>query len=609
VASKGQSRATAAPLLIILVITAVLYGIIALNGWGFGPKLGLDLQGGTSVILTPKATTGGAVTNASVQKAVDIIRQRVNGSGVSEAEVTREGQNILVSIPGADKRQLEQVDKTAQLRFRMVQNVTSGSSTPQPAPSASAGASPSPSGAASATATSSPSASAGSSTSPTASGTPGPTASPSGNGRALTSGLVRQASGSASPAAASSSGAALSSAPGSSAASAASPADSTSPSGTAAPSPADATPDQSLPTGPGAQEALATFAALDCLSDEPAAVALREKAAASDADPTKTIATCSVDRTEKFLLGPAEMVGTDVKGSFATLDQQTNGWIVQLQLNGNGRKKFTKLTTANVGKRFAIVLDGLVESAPTINSAITGDATISGGSFTKKSSNDLANVLKYGALPLSFERSSTDQISPTLGKKSLHAGLVAGFLGLGIVVLYVLAYYRGLGLVTVLGLLLFAALNYALVVILGNTMGFTLTMAGIAGLIVSVGITADSYVVFYERLKDEVREGRSLRGSVDRGFARAWRTIISADTVSFLAAAILYWLSIGAVRGFAFTLGLSTLLDVVIAWMFTRPLVTMLSRTKLFSEGRFVGIRSAAAVTAPVRATRTPKEA
>lgn len=597
-ASKGQTRATAAPLLIIFAFTGMLYGVIALNGWGFKPKLGLDLVGGTSVILEPKVTTGGPPPNSSVQKAVEIIRQRVNGSGVSEADVTREGINILVSIPGADKRQLEQVDKTAQLRFRMVQSTGSGASTPQPStPSAS------PSGAVSPSSSSSGSSPSSSSSA----GTPTTTASPTGTGRALTSGLVRQASGSASPSASS-----VAPSPSESASVAPTPsADPSAPADPTAPDPNAAPP---ALTGPGAAEAVATFAKLDCQNEDPAAVAFKAKAADSDADATKNIATCSQDDTQKLLLSPAVMTGLDVKTSFATLSQETNEWIVELELTGAGRKTFAKLTTDAAAspqeERMAIVLDGLVVSAPTLNEAITGGrATISGGGFTKKSANDLANVLKFGALPVSFERQSTDQISPTLGQKSLHAGLVAGFLGLGIVVLYVLAYYRGLGAVTVLGLLLFAALNYALVVILGNTMGFTLTMAGIAGLIVSVGITADSYIVFYERLKDEVREGRSLRGGVDRGFTRAWRTILSADAVSFLAAAILYWLSIGAVRGFAFTLGLSTILDVVMAWMFTRPMVTLLTRTRLFTEGRFVGIRSAIAITAPVRAARMPKEA
>ncbi len=210
-------------------------------------------------------------------------------------------------------------------------------------------------------------------------------------------------------------------------------------------------------------------------------------------------------------------------------------------------------------------------------------------------------MLKYGALPVVFNQSEgqTQTISPTLGEESLHAGLLAGAIGIALVIIYSIAYYRGLGLVTVAGLCVFSGFTWALVCILGETIGFTLTLAGIAGLIVSIGITADSYVVFYERLKDEAREGKSLRQSVDRGFQRSFRTLLAADFVSFLAAVILYVVSIGAVRGFAFTLGMATILDVIIAYFFTRPTVMLLTRTKLFTEGRFVGIKTATGTTVP----------
>jgi preprotein translocase subunit SecD len=313
------------------------------------------------------------------------------------------------------------------------------------------------------------------------------------------------------------------------------------------------------------------------------------------------IVSCETDGTAKYILGPAAMTGKDVKTAQATIPQgqgqvTTGEWVVQLEMKS--ASKWGALTEQNVGKQLAIVLDGLTQSAPTINEKIPdGNAQIS-GSFTEKSANTLANVLKYGALPVQFEKSQTQTISPTLGKQSLNGGLLAGLLGLGAVLLYAVLYYRGLGLVTVMGLLVFAGLNWALVVILGHTIGFTLTLAGIAGLIVSVGISADSYVVFYERLKDEVRDGRSLRASVDRGFTRAFRTILTADFVSFLAAATLYFLSVGEVRGFAFTLGLATLLDVTVAYFFTRPVVTLLTRTRLFTEGRFVGIKTAPTLAA-----------
>ena len=307
---------------------------------------------------------------------------------------------------------------------------------------------------------------------------------------------------------------------------------------------------------------------------------------------------CDKDNQFKYLLAPARVVGTDVKSASATVRQGPNGtvtgdWIVQVQFTGSGQSKFTKLTEDTVGKQVAVELDGVVQSAPTIQNVIPGDAEIS-GSFTQRSAEDLANVLKFGALPLTFKPDKAQTISPTLGKTSLHAGLVAGAIGIGLVILYSFIYYRALGVVTIASLLVSGALVYASVCLLGAAIGFTLTLAGIAGLIVAIGITADSFVVFYERLKDEVREGRSVRTSVERGWVSARRTILSADTVSFLAAVILYIVSIGDVRGFAFTLGLSTLLDVVVVFIFTKPLVTLLVQRPFFSTGRFSGLSAKA---------------
>jgi preprotein translocase subunit SecD len=262
---------------------------------------------------------------------------------------------------------------------------------------------------------------------------------------------------------------------------------------------------------------------------------------------------------------------------------------VNINFTGKGQSKFTKLTEQTINKQVAIVLDGVVQSAPNINERIPGSAQIS-GSFTQKTATDLANVLKYGALPLAFEKSDAQSISPTLGSASLRGGLIAGALGLGLVIIYFFLYYRALGIVSVMSLTASGLLVYASVVLLGQAIGFTLSLAGIAGLIVSVGVTADSFVVFYERLKDEVREGRSVRTSVERAWVRARRTILSADTVSFMAALILYILSIGSVRGFAFTLGLSTILDIVVVFLFTKPVVTLLVRKPLFSTSRVSGL-------------------
>ncbi|MCA1823366.1 MAG: protein translocase subunit SecD [Mycobacteriales bacterium] len=541
-ASKAQPRVVRSLAVIVLALVA-LYSLIAIKGWS--PKLGLDLRGGTSVTLTSR---GPSPRKGQLSKAVDIIRQRVNGLGVGESEVTAEGsRNIVIAVPNAGRSDvLRLVGKTAKLRFRPVL------STVAPGPIV---ASPAPTAPNSTTAT----------IKPTGRATQSPRKRP------VSAALVQPQAASPTP-----TGSAV----------------------TAATPSASATPFD--------QAALQKrFQDLDCSQPDERAEA------AGDDNPDFPIVSCERDGSAKYLLDKSVQEGTDVKNAIATVDAgqaSTGEWEVDLEFTDKGARRFADVTKQNVNKQVAIVLDGVVQSAPNINEPITGGRAQITGNFTKKSATELANVLKYGALPLAFDTSQTETISPTLGKKSLHAGVLAGMLGLAVVIVYTLAYYRGLGLVTVLGLAIFTALDYALVVVLGEMIGFTLSLAGIAGLIVSVGITADSYVVFYERLKDEVREGRTLRSGADRGWARAFRTILAADVVSFLAAATLYVLSIGAVRGFAFTLGLSTLLDVAIAYLFTRPTVLALTRTKLFSEGRFVGIKAAIPVAAGVPATR-PREA
>ncbi len=333
----------------------------------------------------------------------------------------------------------------------------------------------------------------------------------------------------------------------------------------------------------------------------------------------------------KYILGRAELVGTDVKGATAGIGVNAQGastgeWQVNLEFTGKGADKFADVTTRVTTQQppqnqLAIVLDAAVVSAPTIQEAITGGQAQITGQFAQAEAQGLANVLRYGALPLSFTPGSVDEISPTLGGDQLSAGLLAGALGLGLVVLYSLLYYRALGLVSIFSLVVAAILTYGAVVLLGWWIGFRLSLAGVAGLIVAIGITADSFIVYFERLRDEVREGRSLRVAVEAGWVRARRTILAADAVSLLAAIVLYILSVGGVRGFAFTLGLTTVIDVVVVFLFTKPLVTLLSRTQFFSSGhpmsgldprRLGGSswRPRATRTAPV-ATRTtaPKEA
>jgi preprotein translocase subunit SecD len=552
-ATRTTQRTTSRPSRPLAVLLLALIGLnvfVLVKEWE--PRQGLDLVGGTSVILTP---LGGTPSAGALSSAVDIIRERVNGTGVTSAEVVAEGQNVRVSLPSVGREQaLEIVGTTAQLTFRPVLNQLPPGPTPIPT------ATPTPSG--------SPKATKTPSGSPKPSRSPTPTATA--NSRPL-SGALLPAQASPTP----------------------SPTKKATPKATATPK-RSATPTATPSAPPGIEPITIEQATeeIDCGIAEH-----RQKIARWFGRPEmdkEQIVSCDVDGREKLLLGPAEMTGTDVRDAEATIDTgggsgiSTGGWMITVDIKS--ASKWATLTETYTGQRVAIVLDGLTQSAPTIEQRIPDGTAQITGDFNEKSARQLANVLKYGALPIQFEQSQTQTISPTLGERSLEAGVLGALIGLGLVIIYSLLYYRGLGIVTVVGLGIFAALNWAMVVILGNTIGFTLTLAGIAGLIVSVGISADSYVVFYERLKDEVREGRSLRQSVDRGFTRAFRTILAANFVSFLAAATLYLLSIGEVRGFAFTLGLATLLDVVVAFLFTRPIVTLLTRTRLFREGRFVGM-------------------
>ncbi len=576
-ASKPQYRPLR-PLLLLLVLVVAAYAAIFTKG--FEPKLGLDLRGGTSVILTPDTDkTEGRITAARLEKAVDIISQRVNGTGVAEAEVVREGQNVLVALPSVGRDEaLDLVGRTAQLTFRPILSQAAGdpdAPVPSAEPSVIASIDPNASGTPKPAATATP---------PSSTATIGtsPKASATSNPRPVTQALLPQAS--------------------------ATPAATPKPSGTPKPA-ASGTPVPSVSASPGgAADVIALqgrFNELDCTDEKQVADI------ASLDDPKKTIVACERDGSVKYILGPSEVPGSALKTAEATINQTTGSSEISFELTKDGRKVFGDVTTKYQGQQLAIVLDGVVQSAPTINQPITnGEGQIT-GQFSDEEAKDLANVLKFGALPIAFEQSQTQTISPTLGDESLHAGVLAGILGLSIVVVYLLAYYRALGLVVTSGLVIFGALNYAAVTLLANSgIGFTLTLAGIAGLIVSIGISADSYVVHFERIKDEMRQGRTPRVAIERGYVGARRTILAADFVSFLAAATLYFLSVGAVRGFAFTLGLATLLDVTMFFLYARPAATLLGRSRLFVEGPRFGIKSLTpnAVAAP-GTSRVTKEA
>ena len=328
----------------------------------------------------------------------------------------------------------------------------------------------------------------------------------------------------------------------------------------------------------------ALYAALDCTIPE------NRQGTGTDVA-TDVILACSTDGGAKYILAGAEVLGRQVSKATAAVDTTTGGnWFVSLTFNGEGTKAFGDQTARVVSltapqNQVAIVLDGLVVSAPRINEAIRGGSAQITGNFTQLEAQDLANVLKYGSLPLAFDRGEVQQVSPTLGADQLSAGLLAGGLGLGLVLLYSVLYYRGLGLVTVGSLTVAAGMIYLLVLLLGEWIGFTLTLAGIAGIIVAIGITADSFIVYFERIRDELREGKSLRSAVETGWIRARRTIVVADSVSIIAAVLLYFLAVGGVRGFAFTLGLTTLVDLLVIFAFTKPMMTILSKWKFYASG------------------------
>jgi len=538
-----------------MVVLIVLFGgIAAAATWAsaqWTPKLGLDLEGGTEMTLEPVlADASQQVNQGQLDKARDIISQRVDSYGVAEAEVTTQGgRNIVVSIPGTpDAATLDAIKKPSQLRFRAVLTADAGS--PQATGTATAtGTETTGTGTPSSTATTPPPA--------FTPDTPATGAATSAN-RAVPQALM------ADPTPAPTSTA---------------PTDSTA---TPSPTPTDAS-DPAWVT----PEILDEFTKLDC-SKQGAVNAVVD-------DPAKPLVTCSDDQKSKYILGPVEVDGTDIADASAGYQVSQNGQPtsvveVQLKFTSDGAKKFGDVTTRLIGlqgvrNQFAIVLDKQVISAPTTQAAITnGQASIT-GNFTIESARALANQLKFGALPMSFALQTQDDISPTLGSEQLKLGLLAGLIGMLLVIVYSLLQYRLLGLVTVASLVIAALLTYGVLTFLGWSYNFRLTMAGVTGVIVAIGVTADSFIVYFERIRDEVREGRPLVAAVEAGWARARRTILAADAVNFLAAAVLYFLAAGNVRGFAFTLGVTTLIDLAVVFLFTHPVVAMLAHTKFFGGG------------------------
>jgi preprotein translocase subunit SecD len=581
-----MARRTARPqrtLAIFFLGIVVMYGLVALAG-SWKPALGLDLEGGTRIRLT---AVGDGVTSENLKEAAGIIDQRVNGSGVSEAEVTTEGnQYVVVEIPGKSRRDLvETVERQAQLRFRVVAQSGVGTATPT-APASPTGSS---------TAEPTPSVSPGGgvllpSDSPSATKTPKtkPSSSASGStgnnrpGFLLDGKKTKSAdpSGTASP----TDGASPSSSPTDGAT--ATPTDGATDGAGGAP---DINDPLTWMDNPDAKS-VAAYNAFSC--DNGANTISKnvdpETGKTTEGDNPKLPLLACDDQGQKFLLSVSMVEGTDLDNASAGIPQNQLNWVVNLDFNGHGSDEFAKISQALYGtqKLFAIVLDGKVLSAPTMNGIITnGQAEIS-GNFNQASAQSLALSLRYGSLPIAFDKDvSVETIGPSLAGDQLKWGLIGGAIGLGAVMIYCLFYYRGLGLVVLASLLVAASITYALVLLLDKAANFTLTLPGIAGLIVAIGITADSFIVYFERIRDEMRDGKSMRVAVEAGWKRARNTCLAADAVSLLAAVVLYIFAAGVVRGFAFALGISTVIDLVVFFWFTHPMVSWLARHPFFNRG------------------------
>ncbi len=495
----------------VIVFTAISFGaMVGTLSAGLAPKLGLDLAGGISVVLKPAHKVNSSV----LTEAINIIRNRVTGLGVTQPNIGSQGSDILVELPGIKNRAkvIHIIGETAQLFFRPVLCAAPPYSPPAKKTGAKSAASPGPL----------------------------PSSCPSTYQDSAANLKVNTTN--------------------------------STPTSTPPPDPALA----AYPSTPPSQDVA-----------------------------SKPVLLYYPAFHQRYLLGPAGVTGHALKSATAQLSSG-GSWQVAFKLTGSGSPKWDALAKANFHQMVAVDLDGKIQSAPLIQpgqaafTSFNGSGVINGTNFTQATAKSLALVLQYGALPVRLVRQTVQSVSPTLGKSSLIAGLAAGLVGLLLVMLYMIFYYRGLGVVVILGLATTAALLWAIVSLLGHTSGLTLDLSGVVGMVVSVGITVDSYVVYFERLKDEVRAGRSVRSSVDRGFARAYRTVVAADLVSLIGAVLLYLLSIGPVKGFAFFLGLSTVLDLISAFFFTRPFVILLGRSPRFTQARMLGVASGlAAAPAP----------
>jgi len=615
-------------LLFVILYALVFFGAGATGSFAdrLHPKLGLDLVGGTQATYQASLLSNGQPPpQASMEEARKIIDERVNALGVAEAEVVIEGnRNIVVSVAGETNDQLKNIGQAAQMRFRKVLKVTGDNAAVAATP---------PTATPSGSVAPSTSASAGASKAPQVTGSAAaPSASTAGQGGGERAPSPSPSASASAPAPAPS-------------ASAAAPAPVTADIKTrraaiekkvgktawaAAEKLTDPVDLQTDPTAGLPYKAFGTLTGdeVNALSAEMqfnvptigCANQLDKRPNGAIDAPDQKVVAC--DGGAKLYLDVAKVLGTDIDTASPQLDQQQGSWVVSLDFTGPGQEKWTALTreayqppaddtclaaaqamsTGATHCLVAVVLDKTVISAPEIQGVLTGQSQIT-GQFDATSAKELADQIKYGALPVTFLPAASETVSATLGIQQLEAGLIAAAIGMGLVAIYAFFYYRLLGTVIFLSLLLSGLLTFGALVFLGRTTGFTLTLAGIAGFIVSLGVAADSFVIYFERLKDEIHEGRSARSAVPRAWVRARRTIISANTITIMAAVVLYIVSIGAVKGFAFALGLSTVLDLVVVFLFRHPIMTMFANTKAFMSPRVSGLGRA------LKRTPTEKEA
>ena len=615
-------------LAVFLVLLIGVYLLVFLTGNKHADaKLGIDLQGGTRVTLTARTPDGSRPSREALSQAQQIISARVNGLGVSGSEVIVDGDNLVITVPGTDGSEARNLGQTARLYIRPVINalpvdsagMQGGPQSPAPRgglPNGRAPGGPAPGGQPDLPAPGGQPGAPG----PGAPGlnphAPAPGAAPS-PGQPLVPPQPRPypqdaPSPAPTPPPAPSTARPTATAP--------APSNAPAPSGAAAPPEAPlAPPIQPGPPDPrkdlaeriakerewrqstnkGVQFLALQYEATRCF---------QEDILAGNDDPELPLVTCDTQHKQAYLLAPSIISGDQIENASSGMDQHSGGYIVDLQFKSGAANTWADFTAAHIGTQTAFTLDSQVVSAPQIREAIPGGRTqITGGDppFTASSARELANVLKYGSLPLSFESSEAQTVSATLGLTSLHAGLIAGAIGLGLVLLYSLLYYRALGLLTALSLGASGAMVFAILVLLGRYINYTLDLAGIAGLIIGIGTTADSFVVFFERIKDEIREGKSFRSAIPRGWGRARKTILSGNAVTFLAAAVLYFLAIGQVKGFAFTLGLTTALDTVVVFLVTWPLLYLAGNSKTLAKPAYNGLGAVQQIARERRAART----